>query len=204
MGSYRLCVRRVGWVLIGIALCASLTGCVRESAGAAAPVADPGPATTVERPPRPRDVAVAGLDPCSLLTVEQRADLQLDGEPNRSEARSVLYQGPEPTCFVRSYEPRAVAVGVSLPYDGLGIDAFAPYRVDSLVTSLTIEGFPAVQAIPARLTDFCSVSVDLGPGAALDIQYRDGGRIPAVPQADLCAGAVEVARAAMATLVTLA
>ncbi|MHA6783810.1 DUF3558 domain-containing protein [Pseudonocardia saturnea] len=197
-------MRRLGWLLVGIALCVTLAGCVRESAGAAAPVADPESATTVERPPRPRDVAVADLDPCSLLTAEQRADLQLDGEPSQDESRSVLYQGPEPTCLVRSYEPRAVAVGVSLPYAGLGIDAFAPVRVDALVTPLTIEGFPALQAVPAGLTDFCSVVVDLGPGAALDIQYRDGGRIPAVPQPDLCAGAVEVARAAMATLVTLA
>jgi hypothetical protein len=191
-------------VLVGIALCASLTGCVRESAGAAAPVADPESATTVERAPRPRDVAVADLDPCSLLTAAQRADLQLDGEPSQGESRSVLYQGPEPTCLVRSYEPRAVAVGVSLPYDGLGIDAFAPSRVDALVTPLTIEGFPALQAVPSGLTDFCSVVVDLGPGAALSIQYRDGGRIPAVPQPDLCAGAEDVAWAAMATLVTLA
>lgn len=197
-------MRRVGWVLVGITLCLTSVACVREPAGTATPVADPESATTVERPPRPRDVMVAGLDPCSLLTAEQRASLDLDGEPDSNEGRSVLYQGPEPTCIVSSFEPRAIVVGVSLPYDGLGIDAFAPYRVDSQVTPLTIEGFPAVQAIPARLTDFCSVSVDVGPGAALDIQYRDGGRIPAVPQPDLCAGAVEVARAAMATLVTLA
>jgi hypothetical protein len=190
--------------VVGIVLCVSLAGCVRESAGVATPAADPESATTVERPPRPRDVAVADLDPCLLLTVEQRADLQLDVEPDLNVGRSVLYQGPEPTCIVSSFEPRAVAVGVSLPYDGLGIDAFAPSRVDSQVTPLTIEGFPAVQAVPARLTDFCSVVVDLGPGAALSIQYRDGGRIPAVPQSDLCAGAVEVARAAMVTLVTLA
>lgn len=195
-------MRRVG-VLVGIALCASLTGCVRESAGAAAPAADPESATTVERPPRPRDVMVADLDPCSLLTAAQRADLQLDVEPDLNEGRSVLYQGPEPTCIVSSFEPRAVAVGVSLPYDGLGIDAFAPSRVDALVTPLTIEGFPAVQATPSRFDNFCSVVVDLGPGTALSIQYRDGGRMPAVPQPDLCAGAVDVARAAMATLVTL-
>lgn len=197
-------MRRLGWVLVGILACLTLAGCVRESPGAAAPAVDPESATTVERAPRPRDVAVADLDPCSLLTAAQRADLQLDGEPNLDEGRSILYQGPEPACDVRSYEPRAVAVGVSLPYDGLGIDAFAPYRVDALVTPLTIEGFPAVQAVPARFDNFCSVVVDLGPGAALSIQYRDGGRIPAVPQPDLCAGAVDVARAAMATLVTLA
>ncbi|MDN5933742.1 MAG: DUF3558 domain-containing protein [Pseudonocardia sp.] len=197
-------MRRLGWLLVGVLACLTLAGCVRESPGAAAPAVDPESATTVERAPRPRDVAVADLDPCSLLTAAQRVDLQLDGEPIFNGGRSALYQGPESTCNIGAFEPRAVAVGVSLPYDGLGIDAFAPYRVDSLVTPLTIEGFPALQAVPARLDNFCSVVVDLGPGAALSIQYRDGGRIPAVPQPDLCAGAVDVARAAMATLVTLA
>jgi hypothetical protein len=197
-------VRGVGRVLVGIALCAALAGCVRESAGAPVAVADPESATTVERPPRPRDVAVVGLDPCSPLTAEQRADLQLDGDGTCNGGRSALYQGPESTCNLGAFERRAVAVGVSLPYDGLGIDAFAPSRVDSLVTPLAIEGFPAVQAVPARLTDFCSVSVDPGPGAALDVQYRDGGRIPAVPQPDLCAGAADVVRAATDTLLTLA
>lgn len=185
-------------------MCLTLGGCVRESAGTPSPVADPESATTVERPPRPRDVVVADLDPCSLLTAEQRADLQLDDEGIFNGGRSALYEGPESTCNLGAFEPRAVAVGVSLPYDGLGIDAFAPSRVDSMVTPLTIEGFPAVQAVPARLDNFCSVVVDLGPGAALSIQYRDGGRIPAVPQPDLCTGAVEVAHAAMATLVTVA
>lgn len=197
-------MRRVAVVLVGVALCASLAGCVRESAGVPGAGADPGPGTTVERPPRPRDVPIVDLDPCLLLTETQRAELQLDGRPVVNVGRSALFQGPEPTCNIRSYEPRAVAVGVSLPHDGLGIDAFAPARVDSLVTPLTIEGFPGVQAVPVRLDDFCSVAVDLGPGAALSIQYADGGRVPAVPQPELCAGAVEVARAAMRTLVTLA
>lgn len=195
---YRAPVRRVVVLLLAGLVLAG--GCVRPGVeGAAAPET----ATAVEQPPRPRVLSVEGVDPCALLTEAQRVELGLDRPPIFDSNPSPLYQGPDPACTTRGNEPRAVVVGVGLPYDGLGADAFAPERVEATVTPLRVRGFPAVQAIPARLTDFCSVIVDVAPGQALDIQYRDGGRRPPVPQDELCAGAREVADAAMTTLLTL-
>ncbi|QJY49476.1 DUF3558 domain-containing protein [Pseudonocardia broussonetiae] len=193
-------MRRVVSVLVGVLLCVPLAGCVRETAGAAA--APETPSTEVPLPPRPRDIDIRNVDPCSLLTASQRADLGLEGEPNYDVARSPLFEGPEPACTTRGYEPLTVAVGVALPYDGLGIDAFAAYRVRSEVSVIDVQGFPAVQAVQPGPMTSCTVVVDLAPGQALNVQYRDGGAQPPVPVDALCPGARDVADGAMLTLLS--
>lgn len=192
--------------ILGVLTCLLLAGCVRETGGVGAapvPASAAAAATEVPLPPRPRDVDVRGVDPCSLLTGAQRAELGLDAVPVYDVQRSPLFEGPEPACTTRGYVPRAVAVGVGLPYDGLGIGAFASGRVRGAVTSLEVEGFPALQAEPVSSLRSCSVVVDLGPGSALNIQFRDGGRLPPVPTDELCPGARAVAGAVMRTLLSL-
>jgi hypothetical protein len=44
------------------------------------------PSGPVELPPRPREVRLNGVDPCSLLTEQQRAELGLDARPVFSQA----------------------------------------------------------------------------------------------------------------------
>lgn len=202
--GYGCGVRRVA--VIGVLTCLVLAGCVRETGGvgsAPVPASAAAEATDVPLPPRPRDIDVRGVDPCSLLTGAQRAELGLDARPVYDVQRSPLFEGPEPACTIGGFEPRTVAVGVALPYDGLGVDAFAPSRVRSAVTAITVQGFPAVQAVqPGRMTS-CTVAVDLSPGQALNVQYRDGGGRQPVPADELCPGAMDVADAAMATLLSL-
>lgn len=196
-------VRRVAVVLVGVLICGALVGCVRETVGARAAPVTGSAETDVPRPPRPRDIDTRGVDPCSLLTEGQRAELGLDGEPTYDVQRSPLFDGPEPACTTRGYEPRAIAVGVALPYDGLGVDALASDRVRGTVTAVEVQGFPALQADPVGGLQSCTVVVDLAPGTALNVQYRDGGRLPAVTVGELCPGARAVADAAMRTLLGL-
>ncbi|MBW0110459.1 DUF3558 domain-containing protein [Pseudonocardia sp. KRD-182] len=197
---YGSAVRRVVSVLVGVLLCASLAGCVRETAGAA--TSPEAPATEVPLPPRPRDIDIRGVDPCSLLTSTQRAELGLDAEPAYDVQVSPLFEGPEPACTVGGSGLREVAVGVALPYDGLGVDAFAASRVRADVTVIEVRGMPAVLAEPPEQLRLCSVVIDLGPGQAMNVQYRDGGGRPTVPQDDLCTGAIAVAGSAMDTLLS--
>ncbi|MBW0118452.1 DUF3558 domain-containing protein [Pseudonocardia abyssalis] len=195
-------MRRVAAVLVGMLVCGAMAGCVRETVGAGAAPVPESAATDVPLPPRPRDIDIRGLDPCALLTEEQRAELGLDGEPTYDVQRSPLFDGPEPACTISGYEP-ALAVGVALPYDGLGVDAFAPARVRGTVTVLVVQGFPAVQADPVGALRSCTVVVDLGPGTALNVQYRDGSGQPPIPTEDLCPGARAAADSAMRTLLSL-
>lgn len=200
---YRSRVRRVAVVLVGVLLCGALAGCVRETVGAGAAPAPESPVTEVPLPPRPRDIDIRGVDPCALLTEEQRAELGLDAEPGYDLQRSPLFDGPEPACTIGGSEPWEVAARVALPYDGLGVDAFAPDRVRSTVTVIEIRGFPAVQAVQPGTQTSCTVVVDLAPEQAMNLQYRDGGGRPPIPPDELCPGALAVADAAMRTLLSL-
>jgi Protein of unknown function (DUF3558) len=190
-------VRRI---VVGIALLVA-AGCTAPAAGVPAPgSAAP---STIALPPRPREVSTLGVDPCALLTPAQRAQLGLEQPPVFTTAKSELYNGgEEPGCSTRGNEPRAISVAVFLPTGG-GVEVFTSGRLAAAVTPTAVQGFPAVRAIPDRFTDYCSVVVDVADHLALDIQFRDGGRKPPVPQDQLCAGAQEAADLAMATLLKL-
>jgi hypothetical protein len=162
------------------------------------PPTSSGPAA-VTLPARPRDVPIDGVEPCSLLTEQQRSELGLDGRPSSSTASSALFGGDEPACVVRGFTPRAVSVGVGVVTTA-GIELFTSGKLDATVTAMQVQGFPAVVAIPTRFTDYCSVFVDVAPGQLLDIQFADGGRKPPIPQGQLCRDAGRVADATMRTL----
>lgn len=192
--------------ILGVLTCLVLAGCVRETGGVGAapvPASAAAEATEVPLPPRPRDVDVRGVDPCSLLTGAQRAELGLDAEPMYDVQVSPLFEGPEPACTVGGFEPRAVVARVALPYDGLGVDAFAASRVRAMVTETEIGGFPAILARPSDDLRLCSVVVDVAPRQAVNVHLRDGGGQPAITMDELCAGASGVAEAATATLLAL-
>ena len=157
----------------------------------------------IELPPRPRDIPLRDVNPCDLLTEAQRAEIGLQRPPVFSPSdTSVFFEGPEPLCTSRANEPRAFGVGVATPYDGLGIAALTGRPVTSELMVIEVQGFPAVLGRPTTDPLFCQVLVDVGPGAALNVQFRDGGRRN-IPQTDLCEGAVQVANAAMTTLLSL-
>jgi hypothetical protein len=158
--------------------------------------------TGLALPPRPRDVPIDGVDPCSLLTAAQRAELGLDRPPVFDLGPSALYGGVDiPLCSIRGFEPRAIGVGVAV-VAGTGIDLFVSGRLDAQLRPLDVQEFPALVAVPTRFTEYCSVVVDVAPGQLVDVQFRDGGREPPIPQDQLCQGAEAVARAAMATLLS--
>ena len=78
-------------------------------AGCTTTVEGPPPAPTgVVLPPRPRDVRLEGVDPCSLLTAEQRAALGITSEPHPSVSRVALFRGDVPTCTMRGSSPEIV------------------------------------------------------------------------------------------------
>lgn len=181
---------------------------VLVSSGCAASVTEgpggPAPFVGIELPPRPRDIDVRRIDPCALLTEEQRAELALETPPRFGpEQLSVFFEGPTTACTSRAFDPRSFAVVVEIAYDGLGIAALTDRPVHYELSILHLEGFPAVFARPVGDPLFCQVLVDLGPGAGLNMQFREGGR-RTIPQDDLCEGVLQVAEKAMSTLVSLA
>lgn len=169
---------------------AVLAGCAQPVAGAPAPVT--GPVSTVgaapELPPRPRVVPLDGVDPCTLLTADDRTRLGLDQPPVANVGLSALYGGEISQCAVRGFEPRAISVSVLLSVTG-GIELYFRPGVRSEITPIEVAGFPAIIAVPVTMRDFCTIVVDVAPGQVVDVQVADGGRRPPVPQADLCTDA---------------
>jgi hypothetical protein len=166
--------------------------------GQPAPAA-PAPA----QPQRPRDVPIDGVDPCSLLTDEQRAELGLDGRPVLDRSPTNLYPGGDvPACVVRGFEPRAVWVGVNL-VTTTGIERYTAGELLMDIRPAEVRGFPALTAVPRDFTEWCSVIVDIAPGQLIDVHFADGGRVPPVPQEQLCDDAAVVADRVMSTLLAI-
>jgi hypothetical protein len=190
-------VRRL-WGALLVATAVLVGGCSDAGSGVA-----PAEPSGLPLPPRPREVPVDGVDPCLLLTAEQRAGLGLDGRPEFDLGPSELYPGGDvPACVMRGYEPLAVSVGLSI-VTTTGIELFTSGELAAKVSPAEVHGFPAVVAVPTRSPDWCTVVVDLAPGQLLDIQFADGGRRPAIPQAQLCQHAHTVADAVMTTLLSV-
>jgi hypothetical protein len=197
-----LLVRRVGGAVVAVVLGVLASACSVDSSGPSAPPtsAEALPEGQVELPPRPREVRLDGVDPCSLLTEEQRAGLGLDARPVFSRSPVGLYDGAEvPLCTIGGFEPRAVTAGVSL-VTSVGIDRYTTGELAAEIQPSTVHGFPAVVAVPTRFTEYCTVIVDVAAGQLLDVQFRDGGRRPPIPQPQLCRDAEIVAGAVMTTL----
>lgn len=155
--------------------------------------------TGLSLPPRPRDLRIDGVDPCSLLTDRQRAELGLDGQPAWSRQPSALFRGEESLCLYTGYTPRAVFVGVGTVTTA-DVGSLLDSQLEATLSNIDVQGFPAVRAIPRQFTKFCSVFIDVGPGQLIDVQFSDGGRKPPIMQDRLCADAELVATTVMGNL----
>ncbi|WP_219416301.1 DUF3558 domain-containing protein [Pseudonocardia nigra] len=179
-----------------IAAAALLAACTTEAPGKAEPAPTSSAPTGLVLPPRPFELPLDGVDPCSLLTPDQRESIGLTDDVLRSASSAPGFTGP--TCTMQGYEPRAISVEFALATsNGIEVLTESEYLTDEL-TPITVQGFPAVLARPEHPT-FCSVDVDVADGQFLDVLFADGGR-RVISQDQLCRDAVAVAEEAMKTL----
>ena len=177
---------------------AVLAGCASPVPGTPVPVADD-PAAVVDLPPRPRVVPVDGIDPCTLLTEADRAELRLDFEPVLDVNTSELYNGGvTQLCSIRGSKP-VTSVGVELSVTG-GIELFLRPRVQATITPVDVASFPAIVADPVYFTEFCAVVVDVAPRQVVDVSVSNGGRTPPRSKAELCRDAERIAGIVMNNL----
>ena len=167
------------------------------AAGCATTVSGPPAPTPTSAPPvRPREVRLDGVDPCSLLTPGQRAELGFTSEPHPSLPDVPLFRGPVPTCTIDG--PTAI-LGVGL-VTSVGIERWHEADLAAQTRSISVRGFPALVALPTRSTAFCGIEVDVGPGQLVDVQLVDSRHSPPLPQGQLCARAEDVAGEVIRTL----
>ncbi|WP_170225444.1 DUF3558 domain-containing protein [Pseudonocardia cypriaca] len=179
-----------------------LAGC---STGGQASPADPpttpqASPTTVSLPPRPRDIPIDGVDPCSLLTPEQRVGLRLDRPPQPRREPSLLYPGEVSWCSIRGNEP-AISISISTVTTA-GIEFWTSGQAAGELRPAEIAEFPALVARSQVLDDGCKVLLDVAPGQLLDVQARSAGADPPIPEDQLCRDAERAADLVMDTLLS--
>lgn len=150
---------------------------------------------------RPRDIDISGLLPCDLLTPAQRAELDLDGEPQLSSGNDALF-GHARSCNIRRYEPSpSIRLSITLGVE-FGIERFAESGIIAGVERTDVVGFPAVLSPPPpSMPTNCLMAVDVAPGQMVGVLLSDGGSQPGVSVDELCRAVPEYALAVMTTLV---
>lgn len=146
-------------------------------------------------PPRPGSLLLDGVDPCTILTQSQRADLSLDSTP--IPYTDAAFDNAR-ACTIRGLSSGTVA-RLALVVD-MGVDVWLSDEAQVETTQVSVAGWPALVVRTPGLDDACNVEVDTSQNQFLDILFRDGGNTPPIPQDTLCLGAQRVAEEAVTSL----
>ncbi|MFR9731075.1 DUF3558 domain-containing protein [Saccharopolyspora sp. MS10] len=180
----------------------ALSGCglLRSEPAAETPAPlPPPPAPTSSAPPppppRPFELSMVDVDPCELLTADQRGQLGFNRDPLADTEGGF---GDAPTC---SFRNTTAKVGARLSLITTeAMDVWTDDTAQVQATPVIVHGFPALVIKTPDLDLSCNVAVDVAEGEHLDVLYRDDGGQPAPPLDALCAGARRVAEDAVASL----
>lgn len=190
--------------MVAVALLGGGCSTVVEGRGVAAPAGveevAPEVAPAFPGPSRPRDVPVGGVLPCELLTGAQRAELGLDGEPQRSVSNTALF-GEARSCSIRRFVGGpALSVNITLS-DTYGLERLYEQAVDPPVEPTVVAGFAAALSRPRpTMPDNCAVVVDVAPGQMVGVLLSDGGSARPIPVDELCREVPRYAEEVMRTL----
>ena len=189
-------MRITALLIVAVALAGCTAGPAPSALDSAPPSSPPTTSSTLmDFPQRPRAVPLDGLDPCAVLTPDQRTSLSLDNPPSAYVETSF---GGAKACTIRSTTSGNVARLALVLASGADVWLSENAQVEYAVSS--IEGFAAITVRTPGIDDVCNVEIDVAEGQFLDVMFRDGGNSTAVQQDHLCLGAQRVAEAAMASL----
>ncbi|MBB5955095.1 hypothetical protein FHS29_001665 [Saccharothrix tamanrassetensis] len=146
-------------------------------------------------PPRPQEIPLDQVDPCAVLSADQRTQLSLDNPPSAYVEPAF---GNAKACTIRSNISGNVVRLALVTVEGIGVWLSENAQVDARPT--TVAGFPALTVRTPGLDEVCNVEVDVAEGQFLDVMFRDGGNKTKVKQDILCQGAQRAAEAAVAGL----
>ncbi|HJP77080.1 MAG TPA: DUF3558 domain-containing protein [Pseudonocardiaceae bacterium] len=194
---------RWGWVPVGGLVLALLAACSGQQAGQA--IATPGtgaalPAprlTTLTLPPRPRSLPLTGIDPCSLLTHGQQAQLGVD--PGVEGHPDVNWHDPQ--CGFQLTKPGTLPSYNVQTVTSAGIQYWLNPLLANNTKPVSIGGFPAVDVTSkATVANGCQTVVSVADGQMLVVQFDFPPTGTTAAQS--CVNTEQVATAAVATLQT--
>jgi hypothetical protein len=189
--------------LLLLCTAAALAGCSMFPVSEAGQTRDDSPApaaptttttTSLSLPPRPREIPLDKVNPCTILTKDQRAALSLDTTPSPYTDTELKARA----CTMRGTYSGQVARLALVTNEGA--DLWISDEAQDTAKVIAIVGFPALEVRTPGVNTLCNVEVDVAEGEFLDVLFRDGGSATPIPQDDLCLGAQRVAEAAMTSL----
>ncbi|MCX2733598.1 DUF3558 domain-containing protein [Saccharopolyspora sp. NFXS83] len=192
---------RLGGVCAAGLLALSGCGILRSEPAAETPAPAPPPpptptsSTPPPPPPRPFELTMTDVDPCELLTEDQRGQLGFNRDPLADTEGGF---GDAPTCSFRNTTAKVGARLSLITTESMSVWTDDTAQVQA--TPVVIHGFPALVIKTPDLDLSCNVAVDVAEGEHLDVLYRDDGGQPAPPLDALCAGAQRVAEDAVTSL----
>ena len=196
-------VLRWGWAPVGGLVVALLAACTVQHAGTATPgsIAIGAPSTpaltTLSLPPRPRSLPLSGIDPCSLLTSAQQAQLGVD--PGVEGHPDVNWHDPQ--CGFQLVNPGTLPSYNVQTVTTEGIQFWLNPLLANNTKPVSIGGFPAVDVTSkATVANGCQTVVSVADGQMLIVQFDFAPTSTTAAQS--CVDTEQVATAALATLQT--
>jgi hypothetical protein len=202
------------WValLAAVSALTLVAGCTSREAGTA--TADPtsastpkstgttsGSATpTVEIPPPPKELRLDGIDPCTLFTPAQRAELKVDHVRTRYAENSPTYKDMQECVLdVTTQEPFLTYSALVVTDEDVSIWLTGKRNVDAKLIS--IGGYPAAQFSIKGTDTNCAIAVGVAKGQYIWAQMDPISEEPTYE--DLCKAAKRTAEMSLQTLQTL-
>jgi hypothetical protein len=158
------------------------------------------PTPTVEIPPRPRDISLEGLDPCTLYTEEQRAQLQAN-EVESGESEADFFKGmKECALYVDDQEPFYEYSAMAVTFEG--VEAWLTGKRNADAELASVQGFPAARFKFRGVEDEgCWIAVGVADKQYLVVQMQPTSR--GFTQEKICQMALDATNMALTTLQTL-
>lgn len=185
---------------LGVLAMVTLAGCTSTVSGVAAPTTSPsesnGPA------PRTKDLPLAGVDPCKLLTDAQLDQLKENGLP-RLVDRASWRDGPTCAFDVDAAQPSYVYYLETITTYGIEDWLSGKHHKTSMTQQpVDVPGFPAlVNYAPSEGVQDCETLVGVADGQTLRAQMAPDDS--SFTQQQLCDMSTTVAKMAVETLETL-
>jgi hypothetical protein len=153
--------------------------------------------STLSLPPRPRNVPLTGVDPCSLLTSTQQAKLGVDpGVPGQPDVN-----WHDPQCGFQLTDPGTLPSYNVQTVTNAGIQFWLNPLLANNTKPASIGGFPAVDVTSkATVATGCQTVVSVADGQMLIVQFDFPPN--GMTAAQSCVNTEQVAAAAVATLQT--
>jgi hypothetical protein len=187
----------------------ALTGCTEADPGQAVPAGQntTGQApsgsgqSTVNIPPRPRDIALDGQDPCKLFSKAQLDQIKVNRQRNITQTETT-FKG-SPICAMDGSEGSANFEYSLWLVTTEGIEPWLGGKRNADAKLVSVDGFPAASYKIRGTTTFnCWTSVGVANNQQLMVEFRPSTR-NAFTQDQMCQKSEQAATFAMQTLKTL-